>query len=55
MTREHRKLTKLLVVRVDERLYRVLEEDAERNGRTISQTVRHKLRELTAVAQRGEP
>jgi hypothetical protein len=42
-----RELTRQIVVRVDDDLYAALEEDAEVNGRTIAQSVRFKLRELT--------
>lgn len=45
MTRRPEK-TRKVVVRVDDDLYEALEKDAEENERTISQTVRHKLREL---------
>ncbi len=41
-----REKTKTVVVRMDETLYEALERDAASNERTISQTVRHKLREL---------
>ncbi len=41
-----KELTRQLVVRVDDDLYRALEQDAEAHGRTIAQSVRFKLREL---------
>ncbi len=41
-----KELTKQLVVRVDEELYELLEQDAERYGRTVAQTVRFLLREI---------
>lgn len=41
-------MTRKVVVRVDDALYEALARDAKQNERTISQTVRHKLRELVA-------
>lgn len=41
-----KELTRTVVVRLDEDLYEALRKDAEDNERTISQTIRHKLREL---------
>jgi len=41
-------MTRKVVVRVDDALYEALARDAQQNERTISQTVRHKLRELVA-------
>jgi predicted DNA-binding protein len=38
--RQRKELTKQLVVRIDDELYEALEDDAERNGRTVAQTVR---------------
>jgi hypothetical protein len=37
-----------VVVRVDDELYAALERDALKNERTVSQTIRHKLRELAS-------
>lgn len=51
MHRMDREMTKQVVVRMDYDLYEALERDAVENERTISQTVRHKLREL--VPARG--
>lgn len=42
-----KELTRTVVIRVDDDLYEAIEKDAEENERTISQTIRHKLRELT--------
>ena len=49
MNDRRKELTKQLVVRVDDDLYHALERDAETNGRTIAQSVRFKLRELTCA------
>ena len=48
MSDRRRELTKQLVIRVDDALYRELEEDAKANGRTVAQTVRFKLRTAPA-------
>ena len=47
MSERRKELTRQLVVRVDENLYRALERDAQTNGRTVAQSVRFKLRELS--------
>ena len=47
MTGRQRQLTRQLVVKVDDELYEALEQDAEENGRTVAQSVRFHLRELT--------
>lgn len=47
-----RGLTRSVVVRVDADLYEAIEKDAIENERTISQTIRHKLRELMLEAAR---
>lgn len=39
------KMTRQIVVRVPEDLYEQLRDDAEKNGRTVAQSVRHILRE----------
>lgn len=44
-----KELTRQLVVRVDDKLYEALEHDARSNGRTVAQSVRFKLRELTSA------
>lgn len=49
MAERRRELTKQLVVRVDEELYEALEQDAMRNGRTVAQSVRFQLRQLTTA------
>ena len=46
-----RGLTRQLVVRVDEATYSALAEAAERNGRTVAQSVRNRLRDLTKGAE----
>lgn len=43
--KRERHLTRQIVVRVPEDLYQVLDADACRNGRTIAQTVRLRLKE----------
>jgi hypothetical protein len=42
------KLRRQIVIRVDEDLYAALERDAHANGRTVSQSVRFRLRDLVA-------
>jgi hypothetical protein len=50
VTDRRKELTKQIVVRVDEGLYEALAQDAERNGRTVAQSVRFKLSELRTTA-----
>jgi hypothetical protein len=50
MAQRTKDLTRQLVVRVDEELYKAIERDAERNERTVAQSVRFKLRELSQTA-----
>ena len=42
----NKELTRTVVIRVDDDLYEAIEKDAQENERTISQSIRHKLREL---------
>lgn len=42
-------LTRQIVIRIDDSLYNVLAADAEANGRTIAQSVRHLLRHALAT------
>lgn len=41
-----KKLTRQVIVRLDEALYLALQRDADENGRTVSQTIRYLLRAL---------
>ncbi len=50
LSERRKELTKQLVVRVDDELYRALERDAEAHGRTVAQSVRFKLRELAIIS-----
>lgn len=50
MAERRKEYTRTVVIRMDDDLYEALERDAEENERTISQTVRHKLRELTTCS-----
>lgn len=45
-----KKLTKQVVVRLDEDLVHALEVDAELYGRTLAQTIRHRLKEALYAA-----
>lgn len=45
-----KKLTKQVVVRLGDDLYHALELDAETNGRTVAQTIRHRLKEALHAA-----
>jgi predicted HicB family RNase H-like nuclease len=45
-----KKLTKQIVVRVEDDLYEQLEIDADTYGRTVAQTVRHRLKEALYAA-----
>lgn len=49
-TQRPKHLTRQIVVRIPEDLYQVLDADAYRNGRTIAQTVRHRLKEALQKA-----
>lgn len=40
------KLNKQLVIRVDDDLYALMQQDAEDNGRTVAQSVRHLLKQV---------
>lgn len=43
-------LTRMVIVRLPDVIWVALEKDAEANGRTVSESVRSKLRELQAEA-----
>ena len=45
-----RTLTKQIVIRIDDRLFERLQQDAEANGRTVAQSVRHRLAGSFALA-----
>ena len=47
MKDRRKELTRTVVIRVDDDLYEAIERDAAQNERTTSQSIRHKLRELT--------
>jgi hypothetical protein len=46
----HKELTRQIVVRIDEALYRALEQDAAEHGRTVAQSVRFNLKNTLAAS-----